>query len=182
MVDCLSTDDDAYLCASVTASAEAFAQTVVTAHVEATASAIRGCGCQDSITAFGSSEFFINLVAEATATATASACIQGPHHTPLSGYVAQILAEFRVHVQSMDLLTRTVESGANARSGAGTGRVVSSAYSTCTSFVFARVFARVRPSLTTAGHTSNKPHCLLPAACLTSHCPCLAWLMSPVPG
>ena len=81
VVDCTSTDEDAYLCASVTASAEAFAQTVVTAHVEATATAIRGCGCQDSITAFGKSQTFINLVAEATATATASACIQGPHHT-----------------------------------------------------------------------------------------------------
>ena len=81
VVDCKSTDDDAYLCASVTASAEAFAKTVVTAHMEATATAIRGCGCQDQITGFGTSETFINLVAEATATATASACIQGPHCT-----------------------------------------------------------------------------------------------------
>lgn len=81
VVECQSTDEDAMLCASITATAHAYAETVVTAHVEATATAIRGCGCQDEITAFGSSETFISLVAEATVTATASACIYGAPHT-----------------------------------------------------------------------------------------------------
>lgn len=84
IVDCTSSNEDAFVCATVTASTQAFANTTVQAHVQAMATAIRGCGCQDEITAFGSADTFISLIAEATATATASACIEGPLYAPAS--------------------------------------------------------------------------------------------------
>lgn len=78
MVECTSDDEDAFLCASVSVSSEAFANTTVAAHVSAMATALDGCACMgSSISSFITAEAFISLVAEATATATASACISG---------------------------------------------------------------------------------------------------------
>lgn len=77
VVLCTSTDKNAFLCDSVTASAAAYAATTVKAHTSAVASALRGCGCNSKAEAFGTSEAFFDLVAEAEVEATASACISG---------------------------------------------------------------------------------------------------------
>lgn len=83
IVDCTSTDVDAFECATVTASAKAFADATATAHANACAGA--GCPClSDSLRSFGSTDTFAALVSEASATATASACISGVPHSLLA--------------------------------------------------------------------------------------------------
>lgn len=81
MITCESTDEDAYHCASVTASATAFAEATAEAHASAVSKAVSSCGCMtDAVSvAVASSEIYIKLIAEATATATASVCIEGAH-------------------------------------------------------------------------------------------------------
>lgn len=83
IVTCKSNDEDAYECATVTATAEAYAKATAKAHSEAVAAAVNSCGCMsDAVSeSIASESVYIKLVAEAASTATATACIEGAQCT-----------------------------------------------------------------------------------------------------
>eukprot|EP00892_Ulva_mutabilis_P001719 jgi/Ulvmu1/11548/UM078_0039.1 len=88
IITCKSDDEDAYECASVTATAEAYGRATAQAHAEAVAAAVNSCGCMsDAVSESISSEsVYIKLVAEAASTATAHACIEGKGRVRASAY------------------------------------------------------------------------------------------------
>ena len=69
----------AYACVSVMAAAEAWAEATANVHASAVSAAVAGCGClTDSVTdAFTETSLYLQLVAKAASTATATACLGG---------------------------------------------------------------------------------------------------------
>lgn len=88
IVTCKSDDEDAYECATVTASAEAYARATAQAHAEAVATAVNACGCMtESVSESISDEsIYIQLIADAASTASATACIEGKGRVRASTY------------------------------------------------------------------------------------------------
>lgn len=124
IVTCKSDDEDAYECATVTASAEAYARATAQAHAEAVATAVNACGCMtESVSESISDEsIYIRLIADAASTATATACIEGTRAALPLGCtipsVPPVAPSARAEdVQSLRLHSRSIRQQANASPG-----------------------------------------------------------------